>query len=281
MPFVTGVGGTPLFTSAWGEGRPVVLLAGAGMSSAAWDYQRIFLAEKGFRAIGYDRRGHGRSDDPGSGYDYDTLAGDLAAVLEFHDAHDAVLVGHSMAGGEIVRYLSRYGSTRVAKVALVAATLPFPAKTEDNPHGVTPEVAAALRERWKKDLAQWLVELAPPFVGAGLPGCEVSDALLKQGIEDMLRTSLRAHLECNKTIVGTDFRMELTKIAVPTLIVHGDTDASTPIEVSGRRQAELIPGSELIVYENAPHGLMWTHRDRLNADLLAFVQQTERQRVAR
>lgn len=125
------------------------------------------------------------------------------------------------------------------------------------------------------------MELAPPFIGAGLPGCEVSDALVRQGIADMLQTTLHAHLECNKTIVGTDFRAELTKIAVPTLIVHGDSDASTPIEMSGRRQAELIPGSELIVYENAPHGLMWTHRDRLNADLLAFVQQAERHSVAR
>lgn len=272
MPFVTGVGGTSLFTSAWGEGRPVVLLASAGMSSLMWDYQRIFLAENGFRAIGYDRRGHGRSDDPGSGYDYDTLAGDLAAVLEFHDVHDAVLVGHSMAGGEIVRYLTRYGSARVAKIALVATTLPFLAKTEDNPNGVTPEAAAGLRERWQQDLAQWLVELAPPFVGAGLPGCAVSDALVAQGIADMLRTTLRAHLECNKTIVGTDFRAELTKIAVPTLIVHGDSDASAPIEASGYRQAALIPGSELIEYQNAPHGLMWTHRDRLNDDLVAFVK---------
>jgi non-heme chloroperoxidase len=281
MPAVIGVGGNSLFTSAWGEGRPVVMLASAGMSSTMWDYQRVFLADNGFRTIGYDRRGHGRSDDPGTGYDYDTLAGDLAAVLEFHDVRDAVLVAHSMAGGEVVRCLSRYGSARVAKIALVATTLPFPAKTEDNPNGATLEQAAALRERWKQDFAQWLVELAPPFIGAGLPGCEVSDALVQQGIADMLRTTLHAHLECNKTIVGTDLRAELTKIAVPTLIVHGDSDVSTPIEMSGRRQAELIPGSELIVYENAPHGLMWTHRDRLNADLLAFVQPAERHSVAR
>ncbi|HEY4454846.1 MAG TPA: alpha/beta hydrolase [Pseudonocardiaceae bacterium] len=248
------------------------MLAGAGMSSTMWDYQRVFLADNGFRTIGYDRRGHGRSDDPGTGYDYDTLAGDLAAVLEFHDVHDATLVAHSMAGGEVVRYLSRYGSARVAKIMLVGATLPFPARTEDNPNGVTDEAVAALRERWKRDFPQWLVELAPPFVGAGLPGCDVSDAQVQQGIADMLRTPLRAHLECNKTSVATDFRAELTKIAVPTLIVHGDRDVSAPIEACGRRQSALIPGSELIVYENAPHGLMWTHQDRLNADIAQFAK---------
>ena len=193
MPFVTGVGGTSLFTSAWGEGRPVVLLASAGMSSIMWDYQRIFLAEHGFRAIGYDRRGHGRSDDPGTGYDYDTLAGDLAAVLEFHDVQDAVLVGHSMAGGEIVRYLSRFGSARVAKIMLVATTLPIAAPA-----------AAGVREIWKQDFAQWLDDLTPPFIGAGLPGCHVSNALVRQGIADMEKTTLRAHFECNKSIVGTD-----------------------------------------------------------------------------
>ena len=271
MPFVSGSGNTSLFTSAWGEGRPVVMLASAGMSSTMWDYQRAFLADNGFRAIGYDRRGHGRSDDPGTGYDYDTLADDLAAVLEFHDVRDAVVVAHSMGGGEIVRYLSRHGSERVAKLVLVATTLPFPAKTEDNPNGIEPAVAAGLRDRWKQDFAQWVRELAPPFVGAGLPGCEVSDALLEQGIADMLRTTLRAHLECNKAIVATDFRAELKEITLPTLIVHGDKDVSTPIEVSGYRQAELIAGSELVVYENGPHGLFMTHRDRLNADLLAFV----------
>jgi non-heme chloroperoxidase len=266
MPFVTGAGGTSLFTSAWGDGRPVVFLASAGLSSMMWDYQRTHLADNGFRAIAYDRRGHGRSDDPGTGYGYDTLADDLAAVLDFHDVRDAVLVGHSMAGGEIVRYLSRHGSARVAKIVLVATTLPFPGEHVDL------DVAAGVRELWKQDFAQWLDEGAPPFVGAGLPGCDVSDAVLRQAIADMLRTTLFAQIECNKSVVGTDFRSELPEIAVPALIVHGDSDVSIPIEISGHRQAELIPGSELIVYENGPHGLYLTHRDRLNADLLEFVK---------
>lgn len=272
MPFVTGAGGTSLFTSAWGEGRPVVLLAGAGMSSTMWDYQRVHLADNGCRAISYDRRGHGRSDDPGTGYDYDTLADDLAAVLEFHDVRDGVLVGHSMAGGEIVRYLTRHGSERVAKIALVATTLPYPVRTEDNPHGIDLAAATAVRERWKRDFAQWARDLAPPFVRTGLPGCDASEALVEQRIADMLRTTLWAHIEFNRAGVGTDFRAELPEIAVPTLIIHGDTDASTPIERSGYREADLIPGSELIVYENAPHGLFLTHRDRLNEDLTAFAK---------
>ncbi len=272
MPFVTGAGGVSLFTSAWGDGRPVVFLAGAGMSSMTWDYQRVHLADNGFRAIAYDRRGHGRSDVPGTGYDYDTLADDLAAVLDFHDVQDAVLVAHSMSGGDVVRYLSRHGSARVAKIVLVATTMPFPARTEDNPDGVDPMMTEALRERWKRDFAQWVDELAPPFVGAGLPGCDVSDALMAQVIADFLSTPLWVHLACNRTIFGTDFRAELRDIAVPTLIVQGDHDVSIPIELSGYRQAGLIPGSELIVYENAPHGLYLSHRDRLNADLFAFVK---------
>jgi non-heme chloroperoxidase len=272
MPLVTGAGGVSLSTSAWGDGRPVVYLSGSGSSSMMWDYQRVHLADNGFRAIAYDRRGHGRSDVPGTGYDYDTLADDLASVLDFHDVRDAVLVAHSMAGGEVVRYLSRHGSARVAKIVLVATTLPFPAKTEDNPDGVDPAMTEALRERWKRDFAQWADELAPPFVGAGLPGCEVSEALMAQVIADFLHTPLLVHLACNRTMSGTDFRAELRDIALPTLIVHGDTDVSIPIELSGYRQAELIPGSELIVYENAPHGLYLSHRDRLNADLVEFVK---------
>jgi non-heme chloroperoxidase len=230
------------------------------------------LADNGFRAIAYDRRGHGRSDDPGAGFDYDTLADDVAAVLESYDVRDAVLVGHSMAGGEIVRYLSRHGSGRVGKVALVATMLPFPAKTDDNPVGVDRAVSDALRARWKRDFAQWADELARPFVGAGLPGCDVSDALLAQLMADFLGTPLHSHLACNRAIFGTDFRAELRDVAVPTLIVHGDRDVSAPIEMTGRRQAELIPGSELIVYENAPHGLFMTHRDRLNEDLLGHIK---------
>jgi non-heme chloroperoxidase len=272
MPFVTGAGGTSLFTSAWGDGRPVVFLASAGSSSMMWDYQRVHLVDNGFRAIAYDRRGHGRSDAPGIGYDYDTLADDLAAVLDFHDVRDAVLVAHSMSGGEVVRYLSRHGSARVAKIVLVATTLPFPAWAEDNPDGVPQEATDGLREWWKRDFAQWADELAPPFFGAGLPGCDVSDALQAQVIVDFLHTPLWVHLACNRTIMTTDFRDELRDIAVPTLIVHGDTDVSIPIELSGHRQAELIPGSELIVYENAPHGLYLTHRDRLNADLVQFAK---------
>jgi pimeloyl-ACP methyl ester carboxylesterase len=264
--------GTRIFYRDWGQGRAVVFLASAGISCDIWQYQMAHISETA-RCVGYDRRGHGRSDDPGRGYEYDTLADDLAALITKLDLHDVTLVGHSMAGGEIVRYLTRHGDDRIAGAVLVAVTLPYPLQTGDNPTGVEPARVEATRAGWRHDWPLWLEQGAPGFFGEQLPIPRVSKLLADRLIHDMAGTSLRAVLDCSVTVFETDFREELATVRVPTLVIHGDRDVSTPIESSGRRAAALIPGCELKVYENAPHGLMFTHTDQLNGDLDAFVSR--------
>jgi non-heme chloroperoxidase len=250
----------------WGIGSPVVFVSAWALSGDQWQYQMAHMVNHGLRAICYDRRGHGRSDDPGHGFDYTTLADDLARLVSHLDLRDVTLVAHSMGGGEVVRYLTRHGIDRVARIALVAPTLPFPGD------GVDPSLFEALRDVWRHDLAAWLDANAGPYFGDGLPGCSVSNGIRDWTLHDMLRTSLLAAIEFNRTGTSTDFRDELPGIGVPTLLIHGDTDASIPIERSSRLCLDLISGSRLTVYENAPHGLYLSHRDRLNTELLDFVK---------
>jgi non-heme chloroperoxidase len=264
--FIERTDGTALFYRDWGTGKPIVFVAGAGVPSGMWAYQMVPLVQAGFRCVAFDRRGHGRSSDPGRGYDFDTLSDDLAAVIETLDLREVTLVGHSMGCGEIVRYLTRHGSARVARVALIAPTTPFLLKTEDNPRGVDKAVFEELRAGFLRDYPQWLAENARPFVVA-----ETSDAIIQWCMDLMLQTSLQAVVECNVAVTETDFRDELRRMDTPVLIVHGTVDQSAPIELTGRPTAELIRGSELRVYEGAPHGLLLTHIERLNADLLRFA----------
>jgi pimeloyl-ACP methyl ester carboxylesterase len=234
----------------------------------------IHLASQGARCIAYDRRGHGRSTDPGRGYDYDTLTGDLAALIEQLDLRDAVLVGHSMGGGEVVRYLShhgaRHGGDRVTGAVLVAATLPFMLKTADNPDGVDKRALYHVRAQIGSDFPKWLGDNARPFFAP-----ETSSEMVQWGVNMCLQSSLQALIELNRADMETDFRAEMPKVNVPTLIVHGDKDVSAPLDFTARRTARLISGSELKVYEGGPHGLFVTHMDRLNRDLLAFVSKSQ------
>lgn len=226
MPFIDTRSGTSPFYRDWGTGRPVVFYSAWGMDSTEPRTVMADLVAHGYRAIAVDRRGHGRSDDPGHGYDYDTLADDLSDVLDELNVHGATMVGYSMGGGEIVRYLTRHGSARVDRIALVAAALPFLMRTTDNPHGVPVEAADALRDSRRHGLDTWLLDNADPYIGAGLPGCEVSQATRDRVLTLILGTSPHAAIECNRAVVETDFRAELPRITVPVLIVHGDTDAS-------------------------------------------------------
>ena len=267
MQLIETKDGAGLFYRDWGTGKPVVFVHGWAMSSDVWQYQMVYLAAQGLRCVTYDRRGHGRSSDPGRGYDFDTLADDLGAVIERLDLREVTLVGHSMGCAEIARYLTRDGGSRVARVVLVSASLPFVMKTADNPDGVDRAVFENTRAGWSKDFPKWLGENARPFFAP-----DTSQHMVDWGIRICLHTSLQALFECNRIDVETDFRPELPHIKVPTLVIHGDADVSAPLDLMGRKTAKLIPGSQLKVYERGPHGLMFTHTDRLNADLLAFIR---------
>ena len=237
-----------------------------------WQYQMNALAEQGLRCIAADRRGHGRSDDPGTGFDYDTLSDDLDVLLEYLDLRDVTLVAHSFSGGEAIRYITRRGSDRVARIVLVAATLPCLLLGPDNPAGVDGSIFETLRDQWRQDFADWVAKGADGYVGRGLPGCQVSDALVDWQIRDMLHASLRAVIQTGESMVEADFRDELRHLQVPALIVHGDRDLSAPVEITGQRIAELIPDNRFVLYENGPHGLYLTHRDRLSEDLIDLTK---------
>jgi non-heme chloroperoxidase len=276
MPFAQTDDHVSLFFRDWGEGEPVVFCAAWALSSIAWQYQMISVLDSGRRAVAYDRRGHGRSDDPGRGYDYDTLADDLACVLEHLDLRDVTLVAHSMGSGDAVRYLTRHGGGRVARLVLLAPTTPFVLKTPDNADGVDTDLFAGRRVEWREDFGRWIEENEGPYFGDGLPACEVSSLLRDWTKSDMLTTTLQAAIEFQRSAVETDFRDELATLSVPTLVVQGDADASAPLPLTGMRTADLIPNCQLLVYENAPHGLYLTHRERLNRDLLDFIATASR-----
>lgn len=268
-PYVDTRDGQQLFFKDWGTGAPMVFLAGWALPSDMWDYQMVPLSEQGLRCIAYDRRGHGRSSQSGTGYDYDTLADDLAAVLDALDVRNVTLVGMSMAGGEMVRYLTRHGQHRIARAVFVATdATPIRLQTADNPGGIPIERAEFFRRQLLlKDYPNWMEENRQPFF---VP--ETSRQMQEWVRGMMLRTSMKALIECNRSLTSTDFRAELPKIAVPTLLIHGDKDVSAPLDVTGRPTAKLIPHARLEVYEGAPHGLFLTHMDRLTRDLLAFAK---------
>jgi non-heme chloroperoxidase len=272
MPYFSTADGTDLFFRDWGSGEPVVFIHGWGLSSDMWEYQLPTFAERGLRCVAYDRRGCGRSDQPGDGSEFDTLADDLAALLDHLDLREATLVAHSMGSGEVARYLTRHGAGRVARVALISPTLPFLMRTHDNPEGVDPAVFDGIVAALRADRPGFLAQLAPGAVGAGLPGVEVSDALIAWGLGLFLPSSPKATIDTARTHAATDLRADMASFTMPTLIIHGDSDVLVSFEVSGRRAAEMIAGSTLSVYEHASHWPFVTHRERLNEELLAFAQ---------
>jgi non-heme chloroperoxidase len=259
--------GTSLFFKDWGTGDPVVFVHSAGNCSDVWAYSMVHIVKQGFRCVAFDRRGHGRSSVPGGGYDYDTLADDLAGVIDAFDLRKVTLVGHSMGCGEVVRYLTRHGSKRVARIALVAPTLPFLLRTSDNPNGIPKEYFERIRAEWAHDYPKWLAANAAPFFTP-----ETSKEMVQWGISLAYQTSLHAAIESNVAVTETDFREELKKIDVPALIVHGTADKSCPLEMTGQPTAGLIPRSELKIYEGAPHGSLLTHVEQLNEDLMRFMR---------
>jgi non-heme chloroperoxidase len=265
--FIRTADGTDLFFRDWGAGQPVLFVGGWSMPSESWQYQMLPLLDQGYRVIAFDRRGHGRSADPGRGYDFDTLADDIAAIIEALDLRGVTLVGHSMGCNEIVRYLSNYGSERVAKAALLGAMTPFILKTDDNPGGIDGAAFEFFRsQQLMRDFPQWVDDNMVPFVHASTP----------QGIKDWFRqmaftASLHALRECNRALVETDLREDLKNIDVPVLLIAGDSDASAPLELTARPTAALLPTAQLKIYEGAPHAMFITDMERVNADLLEFI----------
>jgi pimeloyl-ACP methyl ester carboxylesterase len=266
QPFVTAKDSTNLFVQDWGTGQPVVFVSAWALNSNVWGSHIAALTAQGFRCVAPDRRGHGRSGIPGSGYDLDTLADDLAAVIDYLDLQQAVLVAHSMGATEAIRYCTRHGMHRVARLVLAAPTTPYSTKTQDNPEGIPGEAIQAQYESVAKDYAKWIGENEAPFF---TPDTVPETRNWIKGM--MLDVPLPVALACRRTIAAADVRADLRKIARPTLIVHGDKDASAPLAITGSRTARLIDNSRLIIYAGAPHAIVLTHRERFISDMLSFI----------
>ncbi len=271
MSMITMQDGTQIYYKDWGTGPPVVFSHGWPLSADAWESQMAFLASNGYRCIAHDRRGHGRSSQPSSGNEMDTYADDLAALIETLDLEKAVLIGHSTGGGEVTRYIGRHGTARVAKAVLVSAVPPLMLKTGANLDGLPIAAFDAIRAGMIADRAQSFRDLAVPFYGANRPGVEVSQAVRDAFWIQGMQAGFKNAFECITAFSETDFTKDLKEFDVPTLIIHGDDDQIVPFVASAPRSAKLVGTATLKVYAGAPHGLADTHKDRLNADLLAFL----------
>ncbi len=255
-----------------GSGMPVVLIHGWPLSGASWEKQVSALLAAGYRVITYDRRGFGRSSQPSSGYDYDTFAQDLHTIVTTLDVRDAALVGFSMGGGEVARYLGKYGSERIRKAAYLAAIPPFLLKTADNPTGVDGSVFEGIKAGIAKDRPAFLAAFLSDFYNVDvLGGDRISDEVVRLSWNVAADASAKGTLDCVQAWL-TDFRGDLARIDVPTLVVHGDADRILPMEATGTQTHAAVKGSRLVVVEGGPHGLNWTHADRVNRELLDFLK---------
>ena len=272
MSTITTKDGTEIYYKDWGKGPVVTFSHGWPLSSDAWDGQMLFLVQNGFRVVAHDRRGHGRSSQASSGNDMNGYADDLAAVIETLDLKNAMLVGHSTGGGEVVRYIGSHGTKRVAKVVLIAAVPPIMLKSAANPEGLPIEVFDTMRIGLMKDRSQFYKDLAIQFYGANRTGAKVSQGVLDQFWLWSMQAGLNNAYESIKAFSETDFTEDLKKIDVPTLVMHGEDDQIVPVKDSAVKTARLINGAKEIYYPGAPHGLTATLQDQVNADLLAFLR---------
>ena len=270
--FIKTAPNVKLYVKDYGIGKPVILIHGWPLSNEMWEYQIEDLVENGFRVIAYDRRGFGKSSQPWNGYNYDTLTDDLKSIIDQLDLTDVTLVGFSMGGGEVVRYFSRYGGKNISKAVLISSVTPFRLWTHDNPDGNLPEKNEATASDIKEDRIGFLDSFGKAFFGVTMLTNPLSPSLLNYFKMLCSFASPHATLECAKAFSTTDFRNEMTAVNVPTLIIHGDEDEIVPIEVSSEKSATMIQNNTFIVYEEAPHGLFYTERERLNKDLIDFLK---------
>lgn len=273
MSSFTTKDGVEIYFKDWGAGQPVVFSHGWPLSSDSWEAQMYFLASNGYRAIAHDRRGHGRSSQPWNGNDMDHYADDLAQLIALLGLNDAVLIGFSTGGGEVARYIGRHGTGRVAKAVLVSAVPPLMLKTDTNPGGLPIEVFDGIRAGSLADRSKLYQDIASgPFFGFNRPGAVASQGMIDSFWLQGMMGGHKSTYDSIKAFSETDFREDLKKFDLPTLVIHGEDDQIVPIDAAGRASAKLIPGSVLKTYPGAPHGITDTHKDQLNADLLAFIR---------
>lgn len=273
MPTVTTTDGTEIFYKDWGTGRPIVFHHGWPLSSDDWDAQMMFFVLRGYRVVAHDRRGHGRSTQTSDGHDMDTYAADAAAVVEHLDLRDAVHVGHSTGGGEVVRYVARHGAGRVAKAVLIGAVPPLMLQTEANPGGLPIEVFDGFREGTASNRSQFFLDVASgPFYGFNRPGANASSAVIQNWWRQGMTGGAKAHYDGIKAFSETDFTDDLRSIEVPTLLMHGDDDQVVPIADSAELAVTLLKDATLTVYPGFSHGMCTVNADVVNRDLLEFVQ---------
>jgi non-heme chloroperoxidase len=272
MPTITTKDGTLIYYKDWGTGQPIVFSHGWPLSADAWEDQMFFLAQHGYRCIAHDRRGHGRSGQTWQGNDMDTYADDLAELVTQLNLSNAVHVGHSTGGGEVARYIGRHGTKRAAKAVLISAVPPVMVKKESNPGGTPIEAFDAIRASVLADRAQFWKDLSMPFYSYNRPGAKISEGVRESFWLQSMMAGMPASYFCIKAFSETDMTEDLKKFDVPTLIIHGDDDQIVPIADSAMLSAKLVKNARLTVYPGAPHGLATTHKDKLNADLLAFLK---------
>src|ERR1700722_5689686 len=272
MSTITVKDGTKIFYKDWGTGQPIVFSHGWPLNADAWDSQMLFLGNQGYRVIAHDRRSHGRSTQTWDHNDMDTFADDLAELMEKLDLKDAILVGHSTGGGEVARYISRHGTSRVAKAVLISAVPPIMVKSEHNPIGTPIEALNAIRNGVVNDRSQFYKDLSLPFFGYNRPGAAISEGVRENFWFEGMQSGVKGSYDCIKAFSETDFTEDLKKIDVPTLVMHGDDDQIVPYPDAGALTAKLVKGATLKVYPGFPHGMPIIHADVINKDLLEFIR---------
>ncbi|GAB3782347.1 alpha/beta hydrolase [Spirosoma horti] len=271
MGKITVKDGTEIFYKDWGTGQPLVFHHGWPLSSDDWDTQLMFFVERGFRVIAHDRRGHGRSSHTSDGHNMDTYVADVAELTQFLDLKDAIHIGHSTGGGEVIHYVAKHGQGRVAKAVLISAVTPLMVQTEANPDGVPMSVFDEIREGTAKHRPQYFQDFTLPFYGYNREGATISQGIRDNWWRQGMMGSIKAHYDGIKAFSETDFTEDLKSVDIPVLVLHGEDDQIVPFPISGAKAVKLLKHGKLISYPGFPHGMPTTEADTINADLLAFI----------